>query len=293
VAVPTPDKAGRAQILRVHTRSLPLAPDVDLDRLAATTPGMVGADLANLANEAALTAARRNHDKVELSDFTDALEKIVLGAPRGTVLSPEDRRRVAYHEAGHALVGMLTPEADPVRKVSIIPRGQALGVTFAAPDLDRPNYEESWLIARIRVALGGRVAEEVVYGTITTGAESDIQQLTEIARGMVGRWGMSRVVGPVAVLPRDGAGPLLPGAAPVSETTQRLVDEEVRRIVEEAHESALRLLTDNRWRLDALTEALLREETLDEDAAYAAAQVDRRRADELTDVAAAPALERG
>jgi cell division protease FtsH len=293
VAVPTPDKAGRAQILRVHTRSLPLAGDVDLDRLAATTPGMVGADLANLANEAALTAARRGHDKVELSDFTDALEKIVLGAPRGTVLSPDDRRRVAFHEAGHALVGMLTPEADPVRKVSIIPRGMALGVTFAAPDLDRPNYEESWLIARIRVALGGRVAEEVVYGTITTGAESDIQQLTEIARGMVGRWGMSRAVGPVAVLPRDGAGPLLPGASPTSETTQQLVDEEVRRIVEEAHGAVTTLLTENRWRLDALTEGLLREETLDEDAAYAAAQVERRRADELTDVAATSALERG
>jgi len=294
VAVPTPDKAGRAQILRVHTRSLPLAPDVDLDRLAATTPGMVGADLANLANEAALTAARRNHDRVTLADFTDALEKIVLGAPRGTVLSPEDRRRVAFHEAGHALVGMLTPEADPVRKVSIIPRGQALGVTFAAPDLDRPNYEEAWLTARIKVALGGRVAEEVVYGTITTGAESDIQQLTEIARGMVGRWGMSRAVGPIAVLPRDGSGPLLPGAATASETTQRLVDDEVRRIVEEAHAVATQLLTENRWRLDALTQALLREETLDEDAAYAAAQVVRRMAGEEVEAASPPpALERG
>ena len=142
VAVPAPDKDGRASILAVHTRSLPLADDVSLDRLAATTPGMVGADLANLANEAALTAARRHHEKVEMADFTDALEKIVLGAPRGTVLSDEDRRRVAYHEAGHALVGMLTPGADPVRKVSIIPRGQALGVTFAAPDDDRANYEE-------------------------------------------------------------------------------------------------------------------------------------------------------
>src|SRR3954447_22995667 len=293
VAVPTPDKAGRAQILRVHTRSLPLAPDVDLDRLAATTPGMVGADLANLANEAALTAARRNHERVTLADFTDALEKIVLGAPRGTVLSAEDRRRVAYHEAGHALVVMLTPDADPVRKVSIIPRGQALGVTFAAPDLDRPNYDEAWLIARIRVALGGRVAEEVVYGTITTGAESDIQQLTDIARGMVGRWGMSRAIGPIAVLPRDGTGPLLPGAAPASETTQRLVDEEVRRIVEDAHVTATQLLTENRWRLDALTEALLREETLDEDAAYAAAQVVRRPADDLADMPATSALERG
>ena len=183
VAVPPPDKDGRRKILEVHTRSLPLGDDVDLDRIAATTPGMVGADLANLANEAALTAARRNHDKVQLADFTDALEKIVLGAPRGTVLSDEDRKRVAYHEAGHAIVGMLTPGADPVRKVSIIPRGMALGVTLSAPDLDKANYEEAYLLAKIKVALGGRVAEEIVYGTITTGAESDIQQLTGIARG--------------------------------------------------------------------------------------------------------------
>ena len=237
IAVPPPDREGRAQILGVHTRSLPLADDVSLAGLAATTPGMVGADLANLANEAALTAARRGHEKVEMADFTDAMEKIVLGSPRGTVLSDDERRRVAYHEAGHALVGMLTPGADPVRKVSIIPRGQALGVTFAAPDDDRSNYEESWLRAKIDVALGGRVAEEVVFGTITTGAESDIQQLTQIARGMVGRWGMSREIGPIAVLPQEGNGMLLPGADQPSETTQRLVDDEVRRIVEEAHDA--------------------------------------------------------
>src|ERR671911_1045124 len=245
IAVPPPDREGRAQILAVHTRSLPLAADVSLDRLAATTPGMVGADLANLANEAALTAARRGHEQVEMSDFTDALEKIVLGAPRGTVLSAEDRKRVAYHEAGHALVGMLTPGADPVRKVSIIPRGQALGVTFAAPDDDRSNYEESWLRAKIEVALGGRVAEEIVFGTITTGAESDIQQLTQIARGMVGRWGMSPAIGPIAVLPQEGNGMLLPGADQPSQTTQRLVDDEVRRIVEDSHARVTQLLTDH------------------------------------------------
>ena len=273
VAVPAPDRDGRSSILAVHTRSLPLADNVNLDRLAATTPGMVGADLANLANEAALMAARRNHEKVEMGDFTDALEKIVLGAPRGTILSPEDRKRVAYHEAGHALVGMLTPGADPVRKVSIIPRGQALGVTFAAPDDDRANYEESWLLAKIKVALGGRVAEEIVFGTITTGAESDIQQLTQIARGMVGRWGMSSTIGPIAVLPQDENGPLLPGSQAPSETTQRLVDDEVRRIVEESYAEVDRLLTEHRDRLESLTEALLREETLDEDAAYAAARV--------------------
>jgi cell division protease FtsH len=195
------------------------------------------------------------------------------------VLSDEDRRRVAYHEAGHALVGMLTPGADPVRKVSIIPRGQALGVTFSAPDDDRANYEESWLLAKIKVALGGRVAEEIVFGTITTGAESDIQHLTQIARGMVGRWGMSRLLGPIAVIPQDQNGPLLPGTQAPSETTQRLVDEEVHRIVEESHADVTRLLTEHRHRLESLTDALLREETLDEVAAYASAQVPREPAD--------------
>ena len=174
---------------------------------------MVGADLANLANEAALLAARRDHDKVQMADFTDSLEKILLGAPRGIVLSPEDRERTAYHESGHALVGMLTPEADPVRKVSIIPRGQALGVTLSTPDTDRVSYSREELEAKIKVSLGGRVAEEVVYGKITTGAESDIQQLTQIARQMVGRWGMSDKIGPITLLPRDGQGPLLPARA--------------------------------------------------------------------------------
>ena len=199
---------------------------------------MVGADLANVANEAALLAAKRNHAKVARQDITDALERIVLGAARKVMLSEDDRRRTAYHEAGHAIMGMLTPGADPVRKVSIIPRGMALGVTFSAPDADRFNFDERHLLAQIKVALGGRVAEEVVFGDLTTGAESDIQQLTRIARGMVGRWGMSRAVGPIAVLPADGQGPLLPGVSETSEQTQQLVDEEVRRIVEAAHEEA-------------------------------------------------------
>jgi cell division protease FtsH len=277
VTVPPPDKDGRRKILEVHTRSLPLDTDVDLDRIASTTPGMVGADLANLSNEAALLAARRGHEKVNLSDFTDSLEKIVLGAPRGLVLSDEEKRRTAYHEAGHALVGMLTPGADPVRKVSIIPRSMSLGVTISAPDVERTNYDEEHLLTRIRVALGGRVAEELVYDSISAGAESDIQQLTMIARQMVGRWGMSRVIGPIAVLPSDGQSPLLPGADAVSETTQRLVDEEVRRIVEEAHNAVSKLLADHREQLDSLTEALLAAETLDEDEAYEAARVPRER----------------
>ncbi len=165
------------------------------------------------------------------ADFTDALEKIVLGAERKVMMSEEDKRRTAYHEGGHAIVGMLTEGADPVRKISIIPRGLALGVTFSAPDADRFNYSEQELNAKIKVALGGRSAEEIVFGDLTTGAESDIQQLTQIARHMVGRWGMSTTIGTVTVIPSDGQGPLLPGAAGVSEETQRLIDEEVRRIV--------------------------------------------------------------
>ena len=192
---------------------------------------MVGADLANLVNEAALLAAKRSHPVVNQQDFTDALERIVLGAARSVVISDEDRRRTAYHEAGHAIVGMLTPGADPVRKVSIIPRGQALGVTFSAPDADRFNFDERHLHAQIKVALGGRCAEEIVFGDLTTGAESDIQHLTRIARFMVGRWGMSSAIGPIAVLPSEATSMLLPGVSETSQKTQELVDEEVHRIV--------------------------------------------------------------
>jgi len=276
VSVQPPDRNGREQILKVHIRGVPLGKDVDLGRIAATTPGMVGADLANLVNEAALLAARRNHDVVMEADFTDALEKILLGAERQVLMSPEDRRRTAYHEGGHAIVGMLTPGADPVRKISIIPRGVSLGVTFSAPDADRYSYERRELEAKIKVALGGRSAEEIVYDEPTTGAESDIQQLTEIARQMVGRWGMSAKIGPVAVTPSDGRGPLLPGVAEVSPQTQELVDEEVRRIVEKAHGEVVTLLRDNRDKLDSLAAALLEHETLDEDEAYAAAHVEKR-----------------
>ena len=277
VFVQAPDSAGREQILRVHTRSVPLGDDVDLAQIAQTTPGMVGADLANLVNEAALLAARRGHDKVQRADFTDALEKIVLGAERKILLNDADRRRIAYHEGGHAIVGMLTPGADPVRKVSIIPRGQALGVTLSTPEDDRFNYSEDELRAKIRVSCGGRVAEEIVYDEPTTGAESDIQQLTGIARGMVERWGMSDKVGFLAVAPREGQSPLLPGAEPVSEATKELIDSEVRRIVEDELQQVHQLLTDNRERLDALAEALLEHETLDELDAYAAAGITRER----------------
>jgi cell division protease FtsH len=288
VTVPPPDRKGRQEILKVHTRSMPLADDVNLERLASSTPGMVGADLANLANEAALLAARREHEKVEMADFTDSLEKILLGAPRGIILAPADRERTAYHESGHALVGMLTPAADPVRKVSIIPRGMALGVTLATPDSDRVSYSLEELDARIRVALGGRVAEEVVYGTITTGAESDIQQLTQIARQMVGRWGMSETIGPLAVLPSDGQGPFLPGVSETSERTQEVIDEETHRIVDEAHGEVSRLLSEHREQLESLAQALLEAETLDAPEAYAAAGVAIRPVEETPAPAPAP-----
>jgi cell division protease FtsH len=274
IAVQPPDRKGRVEILEIHTRSVPLGPDVDLDRLAASTPGATGADIALLVNEAALFAARRDHEAVEQRDFTDAIEKIILGAERQVVMTEADRKRTAYHESGHALVGMLTPGADPVRKISIIPRGQALGVTLSTPESDRFNYAYDELLAKIKVALGGRGAEKVVFGDITTGAESDIQNLTQVARGMVGRWGMSDAVGPIAVTDGRQDGALLPGAVPASPLTQQLVDEEVRRIVETAEQDVIGLLERERDRLEALADALLERETLDQPDAYEVAGVE-------------------
>jgi cell division protease FtsH len=274
IAVNAPDRKGRVEILKIHTRSVPLGPDVDLDRIAASTPGATGADIALLVNEAALFAARRNHAAVEQRDFTDAIEKIILGAERQVVMTRADRERTAYHESGHALVGMLTPGADPVRKVSIIPRGQALGVTLATPESDRFNYARDELLGRIKVALGGRAAEKVVFGDTTTGAESDIQNLTQTARGMVGRWGMSDAIGAVAVTDGRQEGPLLPGALPASTATQELVDQEVRRIVDDAERDVIELLERERGRLEALASALLERETLDQPEAYEAAGVE-------------------
>jgi cell division protease FtsH len=277
VFVNPPDKDGREKILEVHTRSVPLADDVDLGQIAASTPGMVGADLRNLVNEAALTAARRDHDKVTSYDFSDALEKILLGTERRITLSPEERERTAYHEAGHAVLGMIEPGADPVRKVSIIPRGQALGVTFQSPEADRYGYGGQYLRGRIIGALGGRAAEQIIYGDVTTGAESDLEQVTRIARQMVGRWGMSDAVGLVSVLPRPGnESPFLAGDANApSESTRELVDAEVRRIVDECYSHAIERLNENREHLESLARALLEHETLDERDAYAAAGFDK------------------
>ncbi|MFJ6794111.1 ATP-dependent zinc metalloprotease FtsH [Streptomyces sp. NPDC091268] len=275
VAVSPPDRAGREAILRIHTRDIPLAEGVDLAQVARTTPGMTGAELANLANEAALLAVKRQQGAVNQSDLSDALEKVQLGAERPLVMPEEERRRTAYHESGHALLGMLQPGADPVRKITIVPRGRALGVTLSTPDADRYAYTEEYLRGRIIGALGGMAAEQTVYAVVTTGAENDLEQVTNLARGMVGRWGMSDRVGKLTAIPSDGQGPYGLSAAPA---TLDAVDHEMRRIVDECYAQARRLLEENRDKLDALAEALLANETLEEAAAYAAAGIPRTAA---------------
>jgi len=265
VVVQLPDRAGRAAILEVHTRNVPLAPDVSLERIATETPGLVGAELRNLVNEAALLAARRDTDAVRGEDFAEALQKITLGPVRHILLNPADRERTAYHEAGHALLGLLVPGSDPVHRVSIVPRGMSLGATWQLPVDDRTSYGEDYLKARITGALGGRAAERLVYGAVTTGAESDLQQVTEIARRMVLRWGMSEKLGPISfVAPQDEGLPPAFQHQPYSEATSETIDAEVRRIVEECHREAENLLTEHRKKLDALALALLQAESLDE-----------------------------
>jgi cell division protease FtsH len=278
ITVHAPDQAGRAQILRVHAGNVKLAADVDLDAISRITPGMTGAELANLVNEAALLAVKRSHPAVTQRDLLDALEKVQLGTVRNVVMPAEERRRTAYHESGHALLGMLEPGADPVRKISIIPRGRALGVTLSTPDTDRYGYDENYLKGRIVGALGGMAAEDLVFGVVTTGAESDLQTSTHLARMMVGRWGMSKRIGPVQILPEEGD----PRAAGVSEGMLDVVAEEVRALVEQCHQRALGLLQENRWRLDSLAERLLEKETLDEQEIYEAAGLHRRPATDST-----------
>ncbi|NLG62958.1 MAG: ATP-dependent zinc metalloprotease FtsH [Candidatus Cloacimonetes bacterium] len=266
VIVNPPDLVGRKAILEVHTRDVPLGDDVDLLEIASATPGLVGADLRNLVNEAALLAARRDQDFVYKKDFLDALEKIILGPERALLLSRKDRERIAYHEGGHAILGLVVEGADPVRRVSIVPRGQALGVTYQRPDEDRYNYPEGYLRARIIGALGGRAAEEIVYGTRTTGAENDIEQVTALARNMVTRWGMSDALGMVQLAPRENRylGVTAFDGRQHSEATHEKIDEEVRRIIQECYDEAIRLLRAHRKELDALAAALLEHETLDE-----------------------------
>jgi cell division protease FtsH len=272
IMVHSPDRKGRAAILRVHSRKVPLATDVDLDALASSTPGMTGAELANLINEAALVAARRGEESVSQSDLTNALEKVQLGAARNVVMPENERRRTAYHEAGHALLGMLQPGADPVRKVSIIPRGRALGVTLSTPEQDRYGFDANYLRGRIIGALGGMAAEQEVFAVATTGAESDLEIVTQIARSMVGRWGMSEKIGAVSVLPADGNAPMIATSSALLD----LVDQEVHRISDECLAEARRLIRQNRGKLDAIVKELLIQETLDEAAVYAAAGIERR-----------------
>jgi cell division protease FtsH len=289
VTVDRPDWNGRLAILKIHSRNVPLAPDVDLITIARATPGMVGADLANLVNEAALLAARRNLDAVNQNCFDEALDKILLGAERPLILSDEDLNVIAYHEGGHALTGLLTEYVDPVTKVTIVPRGQALGVTQYTPLDDRYNYSQDYLEARMVTALGGRAAEQVAIGRITTGAENDFQQVTAIARQMVARWGMSERMGTISFSEREDpfAGTALAtGSREYSEKTATIIDEEVTRLVNTAYSKAVSLLSEHRDTLDRIAKALRMYETVD-------AQQLRQIMVETGAINAAPASYRG
>ena len=285
VTVERPDWNGRLAILKIHSRDVPLAKDVDLITIARGTPGMVGADLANLVNEAALLAARRNLDAVTQNCFDEALDKILIGAERPLVLSEEDLNVVAYHEGGHALTGLLTENVDPVTKVTIVPRGQALGVTQYTPLDDRYNYSKEFLESQLVTALGGRAAEEVAIGRITTGAENDLQRVTAIARQMVARWGMSDRLGTISFSEREDpfAGTALAsGQREYSEKTATIIDEEVNRIVKWAYDQAVGLISEHRATLDRIAKDLRLHETLD-------ARQLRRILEETGSIDAAPA----
>jgi len=268
VTIALPDRKGREGILSIHTRDLRLAPDVDLGVLARSTTGYSGADLANLCNEAALFAARHDRNQVTMADFEAAADKVLLGSPRSLLIDERERRVIAYHESGHALVAWLTPEADPVHKVTIIPHGRALGVTEQLPGDDHYNYSRNYLVARLAVMLGGRTAEEIAVGDITTGAENDLVEATRLARRMVTRWGMGSLG--LAAFQADEQQPFLgyelAQGRDYSETTAARVDQDVQRLLEDGHQVATRLLTERRSVLDRLAETLLREETVDQDA---------------------------
>ncbi len=269
IVVDMPDVKGREQILRVHTRKIPLGANVNLERIAKGTPGLSGAELSNVVNEAALLAARRNKPVVDMDDLEDAKDKVMLGLERKSmVLTDEERKLTAYHEAGHALVGLSVPGIDPIHKVTIVPRGRALGITFFLPEKDRRNVTKQWLLGQLAMSYGGRVAEELVFGAdkVTTGAYSDIQQATEMARRMVTQFGMSDVVGPIAVGDREAEiflGREVVQRREVSERTAELVDTELKRLLGEAYEHARDILTKHRDQLDRLAASLLERETLD------------------------------
>jgi len=269
IVVDAPDVRGREGILRVHTRKIPLASDVRLEVIAKGTPGMAGADLANLVNEAAVLAARRNKTLVDMSDFEDAKDKVMLGVERRSLVLTEDERKLtAYHEAGHAIVALKIPGSDPVHKVTIVPRGRALGLTASLPEVDRHNYSKDWLIGSLAMFFGGRVAEEIIFGSdkVTTGAGNDIERATALARRMVTQFGMSEVIGPLAVGDKEQEiflGREFAQRREISERTAQKVDEEVKRLVDEAYARATQILSENRELLDRIAVALLDRETID------------------------------
>ena len=269
VVVPLPDIRGREQILGVHMRKVPIGADVRGDVLARGTPGFSGADLANLVNEAALFAARRSARVVEMQDFEKAKDKIMMGAERKSmVMSEDERRNTAYHESGHALVARLLPKTDPVHKVTIIPRGRALGVTMQLPEQDRYAYDRGFLLSRISVLFGGRIAEEVFMNQMTTGAGNDFERATQLARDMVTRFGMSDLMGPMVYAENEGEvflGRAITKTVNMSEETMRKVDSEIRRIIDEQYALARRLIEDNRDKIEAMAKALLEWETIDAD----------------------------
>src|SRR3989449_1070233 len=269
IVVDMPDVKGREQILRVHTRKIPLAPGVDLERIARGTAGLAGAELANIVNEAALLAARRNKAVVDMRDLEDAKDKVMLGLERRSrVLSDEERRLIAYHEAGHALVSLSVPGSDPLHKVTIIPRGRALGITAYLPEEELHKYTKQSILSRLAMAYGGRVAEELVFGPekVTTGAAQDIQHATDVARRMVTQYGMSDTIGPIAIGDREAEiflGREVVQRREISERTAELVDTEVKRILGDAYERAKAVLLERRAALDRLAATLLERETLD------------------------------
>ena len=271
IVVDAPDVRGREGILRVHTRKIPLASDVRLDTIAKGTPGMAGADLANLVNEAAVLAARRNKTLVDMRDFEDAKDKVMLGVERRSlVLTEAERKLTAYHEAGHAIVALKIPGSDPVHKVTIVPRGRALGLTASLPEVDRHNYSKDWLIGSLAMFFGGRVAEEIIFGAdkVTTGAGNDIERATALARRMVTQFGMSEVIGPLAVGDKEQEiflGREFAQRREISERTAQMVDDEVKRLIDEAYARAMGIISENRELLDRIADALLERETIDRD----------------------------
>jgi cell division protease FtsH len=264
VVLELPTRGEREAIVRIHTRNVILGPDVDFDQLARGTVGFSGADLANLVNEAALGAAREGKQAVEMLDFEVARDKILLGVEREDLITEKERRLTAYHESGHALLARLIPEADPLHKVTIIPRGRSLGATEQRPEEDRHSFPESYLMAKLVVSLGGRAAEELVFADVTSGAQNDIRVATEMARRMVTRWGMSKRLGPVAYVLEEESylAREMPGVRQFSEHTAMLIDDEVKRFIEEAYRRALELLSRHRDKLERLAEALQEKEIL-------------------------------